>query len=168
MNVLVLLACLSFLVGWSDIFGLDMEANEDSKGFEESTARVNALIKVELDKGIPSNKILLGGFSQGKLTYNQPSIFLLMQSFYVSNNHLSLSLPLSLYLSTFVYYHLSYVLNYPTGGALALHVALRSPLTLGGCVALSSWLPFRKDFPAALSPTAKSLPIFQVRYILKY
>ena len=100
MNVLVLLACLSFLVGWSDIFGLDMEANEDSKGFEESTARVNALIKVELDKGIPSNKILLGGFSQGKLTYNQPSFFLLVQSFSVSNNHLSL----------FVYYHLSYLL----------------------------------------------------------
>ena len=91
-----------------------MEADEDKKGFEESTARVNALIKVELDKGIPSNKILVGGFSQG--------------------------------------------------GALALHVALRSPATLAGCVALSSWLPFRKDYPAALSPTAKSLPIFQVSF----
>ena len=56
--------------GWSDIFGLDMEADEDSKGFEESTARVNALITVELDKGIPSNKILLGGFSQGQTAFS--------------------------------------------------------------------------------------------------
>ena len=50
--------------------GYDMEADEDSKGFEESTARVNALIKVELDKGIPSNKILLGGFSQGQTAFS--------------------------------------------------------------------------------------------------
>lgn len=98
--------------GWSDIFGLDMEAAEDKAGFGESAARVEALIKLEMDKGIASNKILLGGFSQG--------------------------------------------------GALALHISLRSPLTLAGCVALSSWLPLRKDFPAALSPAAKTLPIFQV------
>jgi predicted esterase len=46
--------------GWSDIFGLDMEAKEDAVGFGESAERVNALIKMELDKGIPSNKIVLG------------------------------------------------------------------------------------------------------------
>lgn len=51
------------------------------------------------------------------------------------------------------------------GGALALHVALRfaSPLgRLGGCIALSSWLPLPGDYPAALSESAKSLPVLQV------
>ena len=44
---------------------------------------------------------------------------------------------------------------------LALHFSLRSKVALGGCIALSSWLPFRDDYPASLSPTAASLKIFQ-------
>ena len=43
-----------------------------------------------------------------------------------------------------------------------LHTALRSPHTLGGCVALSTWLPLRSDFPEALSGSAKELKILQV------
>jgi lysophospholipase-2 len=98
--------------GWSDIHGLDSESPEDRAGFEESATRVNRLIQAELDKGIPSNKIVIGGFSQG--------------------------------------------------GALALHVALRSQQSFAACVALSSWVPLRKDYPAALSPAASKLPILQV------
>jgi predicted esterase len=47
-------------------------------------------------------------------------------------------------------------------GALALHTALRSSHKLGGCIALSSWLPLRGEYPAALSEASKSLPILQV------
>lgn len=97
--------------GWSDIIGLDADSPEDRVGFDESAARVKALIDQELAKGISSNKILIGGFSQG--------------------------------------------------GALALHISLRWSTPLAGCVALSTWLPFRADYPMALSGASKSLPIFQ-------
>lgn len=100
------------IIGWSDIYGLDMESPEDKEGFTQSAERVNHIIQQELDKGIPPNKIVVAGFSQG--------------------------------------------------GALALHVALRSSHTLGGCIALSTWVPFRKEYPAALSSTAENLRVLQV------
>jgi predicted esterase len=100
--------------GWSDIEGLDMNAPEDRKGFTLSAQRMNKLIEHEIEKGITSNKIVIGGFSQG--------------------------------------------------GALALHISLRSEAPLGGCVALSTWLPFKGDYPAALSPAAAAMPIFQVDF----
>eukprot|EP01041_Mallomonas_annulata_P005289 gene5289-10581_t len=52
--------------------------------------------------------------------------------------------------------------GFSQGGALALHMSLRSEFPLGGCVALSSWLPLRADYPAALSSNATALPILQV------
>ena len=98
--------------GWSDIYGLEEDTKEDADGFNESAVRVNSLIQAELDKGIPANKIILAGFSQG--------------------------------------------------GALAMHVALRSENKFAGLVGLSAWLPMRNEYPAALSQNAKNLPIFQV------
>ena len=101
--------------GWSDIMGLDADSAEDAAGFNESAERIKALIQKEVEGGIPTKSILLGGFSQG--------------------------------------------------GALALHTSLRYPSPLAGCVALSSWLPLRKDYPAALSPAAAAgLPVFQVTH----
>ena len=40
--------------------------------------------------------------------------------------------------------------GFSQGGAVALHVALRSQFALGGCVALSTWLPLRADYPTVL------------------
>eukprot|EP01034_Spumella_vulgaris_P021572 gene21572-27610_t len=39
---------------------------------------------------------------------------------------------------------------------------MRSTHKLGGCVALSTWLPLKDDYPAAASESAKTLPILQV------
>lgn len=52
--------------------------------------------------------------------------------------------------------------GFSQGGALALHVSLRSPNAYAGCVALSTWLPLRDDYPEAMSTAAKTMPIFQV------
>ena len=52
--------------------------------------------------------------------------------------------------------------GFSQGGALALHVSLRSTYKLGGCIALSTWLPLHKEYPAALSNIAVNLPILQV------
>lgn len=54
------------------------------------------------------------------------------------------------------------VAGFSQGGALALHVALRSAHSLGGCIALSTWLPLRADYPAALSTANAALKILQV------
>lgn len=52
--------------------------------------------------------------------------------------------------------------GFSQGGALALHYSLRHPLySFGGCIALSSWVPFHKDYPTALSSHATALPILQ-------
>ncbi len=54
------------------------------------------------------------------------------------------------------------VAGFSQGGALALHVSLRSPHQLGGCIALSTWLPLKDDYPRVLSPSAKSLKVLQI------
>lgn len=50
---------------WYDIVGLDDRSEERCTGIEESRARINALVDAELAAGIPANKIIIGGFSQG-------------------------------------------------------------------------------------------------------
>lgn len=54
--------------GWFDINQLDRlqdSKHDDEKGMMESVASVEALIQSEIDAGIPANKIVVGGFSQG-------------------------------------------------------------------------------------------------------
>lgn len=52
--------------------------------------------------------------------------------------------------------------GFSQGGAVALHVSLRSEHSLGGCIALSTWLPFRSQYPDVLSSAATNLPVLQV------
>jgi len=52
--------------------------------------------------------------------------------------------------------------GFSQGGAVALHTALRSTHTLGGVVALSTWVPLRADYPAAFSSATATVPILQV------
>ena len=54
--------------GWFDIAnlsGLTDSKQDDEKGLLASVAAVDALIQAEVDAGIPENRIVLGGFSQG-------------------------------------------------------------------------------------------------------
>ncbi|XP_069477150.1 acyl-protein thioesterase 1 isoform X3 [Ambystoma mexicanum] len=50
---------------WFDIYGLSPDAQEDFNGIKQAAANVKALIDQEVKNGIPSNRIILGGFSQG-------------------------------------------------------------------------------------------------------
>ncbi|XP_066479292.1 acyl-protein thioesterase 1 [Tiliqua scincoides] len=50
---------------WFDIFGLDPDAKEDEAGIKQAAENVKALVEQEIKNGIPSNRIILGGFSQG-------------------------------------------------------------------------------------------------------
>jgi phospholipase/carboxylesterase len=50
---------------WYDISGFDRKAKEDETGFRETDLAVRQLIGRELERGIPANRIVLAGFSQG-------------------------------------------------------------------------------------------------------
>jgi phospholipase/carboxylesterase len=50
---------------WYDIYGQDLVRQEDERGIRESQALVEALIAREGGRGIPPNRIVLAGFSQG-------------------------------------------------------------------------------------------------------
>ena len=50
---------------WYDIIGFDADAPQDDAGLRRSMALVQALLKRENERGIPTNRIVLAGFSQG-------------------------------------------------------------------------------------------------------
>jgi phospholipase/carboxylesterase len=50
---------------WYDILGMDLVRREDEGGLRESIGLVHALIDAEVARGTPSERIVLGGFSQG-------------------------------------------------------------------------------------------------------
>lgn len=50
---------------WYDIIGADLSRREDEKGLRASQAMVEQLIAQEKARGIPAERIVLAGFSQG-------------------------------------------------------------------------------------------------------
>lgn len=50
---------------WYDIKALGLKAEEDATGIHQSEQTVRRLIQHEIDQGIPPNKIVIAGFSQG-------------------------------------------------------------------------------------------------------
>jgi phospholipase/carboxylesterase len=50
---------------WYDILGFDRGAREDAAGIRASAAAVTALIDREIERGIPAERVVLAGFSQG-------------------------------------------------------------------------------------------------------
>lgn len=50
---------------WYDIVGMGPAWREDEAGLRDSQARIEALIAREHDRGIPSERIVIAGFSQG-------------------------------------------------------------------------------------------------------
>lgn len=95
---------------WYDIYGLDRHAREDVLGISSTASAIEKLISAELAKGIPANKIILAGFSQG--------------------------------------------------GAIALHTGLRYPASLGGIIALSTYLPVADQLSTEAHSTNQNTPIF--------
>jgi phospholipase/carboxylesterase len=50
---------------WYDILGTDLVRQEDEAGLRDSQVQVEALIARERERGVPSHRIVLAGFSQG-------------------------------------------------------------------------------------------------------
>jgi phospholipase/carboxylesterase len=50
---------------WYDVLGFDADAPQDETGLRRSQQLVEALLKREKERGIPADRIVLGGFSQG-------------------------------------------------------------------------------------------------------
>ncbi|XP_030635915.1 acyl-protein thioesterase 1 isoform X4 [Chanos chanos] len=56
---------------WFDIIGLSPEAEEDETGIKKAAESIKALIDQEVKNGIPSDRIILGGFSQAVIGSNK-------------------------------------------------------------------------------------------------
>lgn len=50
---------------WFDILGLDANASQDEAGIRKAQKSIEQLLESILKSGIPSERIILGGFSQG-------------------------------------------------------------------------------------------------------
>ena len=50
---------------WFDIIGLDRRSEEDETGIRESAEGIRALVRREKERGVPADRIVLAGFSQG-------------------------------------------------------------------------------------------------------
>uniref|UniRef100_A0A8C5PC67 Acyl-protein thioesterase 1 n=1 Tax=Leptobrachium leishanense TaxID=445787 RepID=A0A8C5PC67_9ANUR len=50
---------------WFDIYGLSPDSQEDDAGIKQAAENIKILIDQEVKNGIPSDRIILGGFSQG-------------------------------------------------------------------------------------------------------
>jgi phospholipase/carboxylesterase len=94
---------------WYDIKSLDPAGRADALGLEQSVARITALIDRERAAGVPADRIVVAGFSQG--------------------------------------------------GAVAFQTALAYPETLGGLLALSTYLPRPEYLETRLAAANRGLPI---------
>lgn len=50
---------------WYDIKSLTAEGRADVEGITDSVTALNLLIDIEIDRGVPAEKIVIAGFSQG-------------------------------------------------------------------------------------------------------
>ncbi|TIA91219.1 hypothetical protein E3P81_02127 [Wallemia ichthyophaga] len=50
---------------WFDLTSLTLEGTDDEDGLLKSASEINKLVTAEVDSGIPSHRVLVGGFSQG-------------------------------------------------------------------------------------------------------
>jgi len=74
---------------WYDILEMDFERKIDEAQIQQSSDAISALIEREISRGIPSQRIILAGFSQGGavvyhcgLSFQQPLAGLLALSTY--------------------------------------------------------------------------------------
>jgi len=76
--------------GWYDITGFELADKEDLAGINDSADLVQTLITEQIEQGIPADKIVIAGFSQGGaialyagLRYNAPLAGILALSTYL-------------------------------------------------------------------------------------
>lgn len=100
---------------WYDLYGLTADAKTDEAGLDRSADYLISLIENEVKRGIPYERIIVTGFSQG--------------------------------------------------GAVALHTATRYKQTLGGVVALSTYLPLAQQLEQTKNPANQHTPWLMVHGI---
>jgi predicted esterase len=54
---------------WFDLFGLSEKDQEDVEGMCSSAAYLSSLVQKEIENGIPPERIVVAGFSQGMYTH---------------------------------------------------------------------------------------------------
>lgn len=79
---------------WYDILEINLDRKIDEKQLTQNAKSIQDLIEREISRGIPGNRIILAGFSQGGAvayqagyTFNQPLAGLLILSSYFATQH---------------------------------------------------------------------------------
>lgn len=79
---------------WYDILNMSIDREVDTKQLCQSASAIRQLIEREIDRGIPTNRIVIAGFSQGgavaietALSYSQPLAGLLAMSTYFATEN---------------------------------------------------------------------------------
>ena len=96
---------------WYDILEMNFERKIDQAQIQASAADIKALIQREIDRGIPSQRIVLAGFSQGgavayetALSFQQPLAGLMALSTYFATAHTVQPHPANKALPIFVFH----------------------------------------------------------------
>ncbi len=138
---------------WFDIKSLDKHGAADGPGIDKSCDTLDALIASETDRGVPLNRILLAGFSQGGVIALHTA--LRMEEAVAGVMGLSTHLPL-----------VDRVANYPTKTGLPILIAHGSldpvlPLALGresfDVLTQHGYAPEWHEYPMAHSVCAEEI-----------
>ena len=111
---------------------------------------IHSLVEKEVSKGIPSSRIVLGGFSQVGAVFSLVNFLfpLIIMIECCHQNFNKQHLPISLSAPFFKFFlFLSLPLQ---GGALALYACLTCPHKLAGVACLSGWLLAPWEFASAV------------------
>jgi phospholipase/carboxylesterase len=135
---------------WYDIFQFG-GGREDEQGLRASQKLVDEMIRAQ---GLPPEKIVLAGFSQGGA--------IVLQAGLRYAERLAGIMALSCYLpiASTVAAERIVLAGFSQGGAIALHTALREPRRLGGVLALSTYLPLAATLAKERSEANAGVPIF--------
>ena len=114
---------------------------------------IHSLVEKEVSKGIPSSRIVLGGFSQVGAVFSLVNflkffpLMIMIECCHQNFNKQHLLIPSS---APFFQILLSLSLSLQ-GGALALYACLTCPHKLAGVACLSGWLLAPWEFASAVS-----------------
>lgn len=127
---------------WYDLFGLTEDVREDEAGITLATKYAHDLIDKEVAAGVPANRIMLGGFSMGKVWTMREDGPVSVSLGGISSQRAFASGP-----AQRISAGLIGLIPFALGGALAIYAALTYKEPLAGVVGLSSFLLQRAKLP---------------------
>ncbi len=136
---------------WYDILGADLVKREDEAGVRESFEQVHALIDREVARGMPAQRIVLAGFSQGcaiTLGAGLRASIAAVQA--LMHREVERGVPAQRIV----------LAGFSQGSAIALGAGLRHDQRLAGLAGLSGYVPLADTTAAERHAANAATPVF--------